>query len=111
MTAAVTSHVCRPDVVGEPGYRPSEVRDAVAPWDARIWTAPLADPQYRAEVELERVADERVWTTEHHNDVVSVRDLYEQVARLRGELEPVTFDFPPDDAAVLAPPTTERTTL
>lgn len=51
----------------------------------------------RAADETERLADERVWTTEHDNEVVSVRDLYEHVARLRGELEPVTYDFPPSD--------------
>ena len=49
------------------------------------------------EAREKRIAEERVWTTQHDNEVVSVRDLYEQVARLRGELEPVTYDFPPDE--------------
>jgi hypothetical protein len=51
-----------------------------------------------AAAELKRLVDERTWTTEHDNEVVSARDLYEQIARLRGELEPVTYDFPPDEA-------------
>jgi alcohol dehydrogenase class IV len=64
----------------------------------------LAYGEQRAAEELERIADERTWVTEHDNEVVSVRDLYEQVAHLRGELKPVIFDdFPPDDAAALAP--------
>lgn len=46
--------------------------------------------------EIEQLAERCTWTTEHDNEVVSARDLYEQVARLRGELEPVTYDFPPD---------------
>lgn len=32
-------------------------------------------------------------------EVVSMRDLYERVAQLRGELAPVVFDFPPVDCA------------
>lgn len=52
-----------------------------------------------AAAEIERLAEERAWTTQHDNEVVSVRDLYEQVARLRGELDPVTYDFPPADRA------------
>jgi hypothetical protein len=51
----------------------------------------------RAAEEIERLADDQSWTTQHDNEVVSSRELYEQVARLRGELEPVTFDFPPAD--------------
>lgn len=54
----------------------------------------------RAADEAERLAEERVWTTEHDNEVILARDLYEHVARLRGELEPVTFDFPPHDGEV-----------
>lgn len=50
----------------------------------------------KAAEEIERLAEERAWTTQHDNEVVSARDLYEQVARLRGELDPVTYDFPPD---------------
>lgn len=64
--------------------------DALLPVVERIAAERAAD-------EIERLADERVWVTEHDNEVVSARDLYEQVARLRGELEPVTYDFPPDD--------------
>jgi hypothetical protein len=65
----------------------------------------------RAADEIERLADERTWITEHDNEVISTRDLYEQVARLRGGLEPVTYDFPPDDAAALRTDTDRRSEI
>jgi hypothetical protein len=49
----------------------------------------------RVAAEIEQIAETRAWLTQHDNEVVSVVDLYEQIARLRGELEPVTYDFPP----------------
>lgn len=63
---------------------------------ARALDAAEARGRDRAADETERLADERVWVTGHDNEVVSARDLYEHVARLRGELEPVTYDFPPE---------------
>ncbi len=77
-----------------------DYRDTAGPdrSEAQLIDALMPIVREYAASQLEQIADQQTWTTEHDNEVVSSRSLYEHAARLRGELEPVTFDFPPEDA-------------